>query len=83
MLAALLLDLAESNIDYQVCMGVRLNSRTASVKQVAIPVPHTPQAFTLTRTSSSRSTGRGTLTISKSSGLLYLHSVLKHKGLHN
>lgn len=35
-------------------------------------VPHTPQAFTFTRTSSSRSSGRGISTMEKFSGLEYL-----------
>lgn len=38
-----------------------------------IPVPQTPQAFTLTRISSSRSSGRGTCTIENFSGSEYLH----------
>lgn len=44
-------------------------------------VPHTPQALTLTRTSSSRSSGRGTSTIEKCSGFEYLEadwSVTRH-----
>jgi hypothetical protein len=81
MLAIPLPDLAESDVDYQVYMGVSLSSISARPGLVVIPVPHTPHAFTLTRTSSSRNTGRGTLTISKSSGLLYLHDVLGHESV--
>lgn len=51
------------------------NKKKASERILTKSVPHTPQAFTFTRTSFSRSSGRGTSTIEKFSGFEYLRKV--------
>lgn len=59
---------------YQTCPDIK----AAYFLLDSSPVPHTPQAFTLIRTSLSRSFGRGTVTIENSSGFEYLHSYVSH-----
>lgn len=69
---------------YQVCLSLLADlvqrEYPSSGGVVDMPVPHTPHAFTLTSTSSSRSSGRGTLTTSNSRGLLYLSAVVRSPG---